>query len=65
MSTPLLGWVCQKVPFIRERVMGSPRFLQVLLIEELIGATAKMAAEVQGRGEKFWEVGSQSSPQQL
>lgn len=36
--------------------MGNPRFLQVLLIEEVIGVSAKMAAEIQGRGEKFWQV---------
>ena len=55
-STPVIGWVCKALPFIRERVMGNPRFLQVLLIEEIIGVSAKMAAEVQGRGEQFWQV---------
>lgn len=55
-STPILGWICKYLPFIRERVMGSERFLQVLLIEEIIGVSAKMAAEIQGRGDKFWEV---------
>ena len=24
-STPILGWVCKMLPFIRERVMGNPR----------------------------------------
>ena len=56
VSRPILGWFCEKLPFIRERVMGNSRFLQVLLIEEVIGTTAKMAAEIQGRGDKFWQV---------
>jgi len=24
-GTPILGWVCRMLPFIRERVMGNPR----------------------------------------
>ena len=55
-SKPVLGWICKHLGFIRERVMGSPRFLQVLLIEEIIGATAKMGAEIQGRKDDFWQV---------
>lgn len=55
-STPVLGWICRVMPFIRERVMGNPTFLQVLLIEEVIGISAKTAAEVQGRGDNFWNV---------
>ncbi len=55
-GTPILGWVCKVLPFIRERVMGNPRFLLVLAIEEVIGGSAKLAAEVQGRGDDFWDV---------
>ena len=60
-STPVLGAVCKLLPFIRDRVMGNPRFLLVLGIEEVIGVTAKTAAEIQGRGEDFWNVSLFSS----
>ena len=55
-GTPILGAICKVLPFIRDRVLGNPRFLLVLAIEEVIGATAKMAAEFQGRGKEFWNV---------
>lgn len=55
-STPILGAVCKLLPFIRDRVMGNPRFLLILGIEEVIGITAKTAAEIQGRKEQFWNV---------
>lgn len=55
-STPVLGAACRALPFIRDRVMGNPRFLLVLAIEEVIGVTAKTLAEVQGRKDDFWRV---------
>lgn len=55
-STPILSWICRISPFLRERVMGNPRFLLILAIEEIIGVSAKTAAEVQGRGDEFWNV---------
>ena len=55
-STPILSWICKMSPFFRERVMGNPRFLLILAIEEIIGVSAKTAAEYQGRGEDFWNV---------
>ena len=39
----------------RDRVMGNPRFLRVLAVEEVLGCTAKTIAEVQARGAKVWE----------
>lgn len=47
---------------MRERIMGNSRFLQVLLIEEVLGASAKMAAEIQGRKDRFWQVQCNPSP---
>jgi len=41
-------------------VLGNPRFLVVLAIELIMGVTAKWSAEVQARGDQFWQVrGSQ------
>eukprot|EP00854_Cymbomonas_tetramitiformis_P002011 gene2011-2698_t len=37
----------------RDRMLGSPRFLFTLGLEEAIGCTAKMIAEVGSRGESF------------
>jgi hypothetical protein len=37
-------------------VLGNPRFLLVLVIEEVIGCTAKSIAEYQLRKDKFWKV---------
>ena len=46
-------------PAFRDRIMGNPRFLLVLAIEEVIGCTAKTIAEYQARGKDFWKVGAQ------
>jgi len=54
-STPLVGSLARAWPGFRDRVMGNPRFLLVLAIEEAIGCSARMAGEVQGRGDKFWD----------
>ena len=43
-------------PAFRDRIMGNPRFLLVLAIEEVIGCTAKTIAEYQARGTDFWKV---------
>ncbi len=43
-------------PAFRDRLMGNPRFLLVLAIEEIIGCTAKTIAEYQARGKDFWKV---------
>lgn len=55
-STPILGAICRALPAFRDRVMGNPRFLLVLALEEVLGCSAKMTAEVQGRGKNFWPV---------
>lgn len=34
----------------RDRVMGSPQFLNVLAVEEVLDCTAKTMADVQARG---------------
>eukprot|EP01025_Chloroclados_australasicus_P035725 TRINITY_DN3637_c0_g2_i5.p1 TRINITY_DN3637_c0_g2~~TRINITY_DN3637_c0_g2_i5.p1 ORF type:complete len:306 (+),score=31.03 TRINITY_DN3637_c0_g2_i5:16-933(+) len=52
-GTPLIGWICKLWPGFRERVLGNPRFLLVLAIEEAIGCSAKFSAEVKTRGDKF------------
>ena len=39
----------------RDRVLGNPRFLVVLAIELVMGVTGKWSAEVQARGDKFWQ----------
>ena len=55
-TTPLLGWLVKAFPGFRDRVLGNPRFLLVLAIEELIGCSARMAGEIQGRpGDRFWK----------
>ena len=48
--TPLLGALARAWPGFRDRVLGNPRFLLVLAIEEAIGCSARMAGEVRGRG---------------
>jgi len=54
-TTPVLGALVRAFPGFRDRVLGNPRFLLVLAIEELIGCSARMAGEVQGRpGDRFW-----------
>eukprot|EP00884_Botryococcus_braunii_P015962 jgi/Botrbrau1/3049/Bobra.0070s0045.2 len=45
-STPILGAICQALPAFRDRVMGNPRFLLVLAIEEAYGLQRK----ADGRG---------------
>lgn len=47
---------CRWFPAFRDRIMGNPRFLLVLAIEEVIGCTAKTIAEYQARGKDFWKV---------
>jgi len=55
-TTPLLGALVRAFPGFRDRVLGNPRFLLVLAIEELIGCSARMAGEIQGRpGDRFWK----------
>lgn len=54
-STPVVGTLAKAWPGFRDRVLGNPRFLLVLAIEEAIGCSARMAGEIQGRGEKFWD----------
>ena len=54
-STPVVGSIARAWPGFRDRVLGNPRFLLVLAIEEAIGCSARMAGEVQGRGERFWD----------
>lgn len=55
-STPVLGAICRALPAFRDRVMGNPRFLLLLALEEVLGNSAKMTAEIQGRGKDFWPV---------
>jgi hypothetical protein len=60
-TRPLLGPLCQLWPAFRDRVLGNPRFLLVLAVEEVIGCTAKTIAEYQLRKEKFWKVAERPS----
>lgn len=55
-ATPLLGPLCALWPAFRDRVLGNPRFLLVLAVEEVIGCTAKTVAEYRMRQENFWKV---------
>ncbi len=55
-ATPLLGPLCTLWPAFRDRVLGNPRFLLVLAVEEVIGCTAKTIAEYRVRKEDFWKV---------
>eukprot|EP00192_Tetraselmis_astigmatica_P012439 CAMPEP_0117662746 /NCGR_PEP_ID=MMETSP0804-20121206/8214_1 /TAXON_ID=1074897 /ORGANISM="Tetraselmis astigmatica, Strain CCMP880" /LENGTH=424 /DNA_ID=CAMNT_0005469659 /DNA_START=132 /DNA_END=1406 /DNA_ORIENTATION=+ len=52
-ALPIIGLLAGAFQGFRERMMGNPRFLLALAAEEVIGGTAKMAAEVEARGEKF------------
>ncbi len=65
-ARPLLGPLCSFWPAFRDRVLGNPRFLLVLAVEEVIGCTAKTIAEYQLRKERFWKVryerGSAAAP---
>lgn len=45
----------------RNRMLGNPQFVMVLLIEQAIGISAKLAAEIEARKGRFWKV--QSSAQ--
>eukprot|EP01024_Parvocaulis_polyphysoides_P027388 TRINITY_DN24847_c0_g2_i1.p1 TRINITY_DN24847_c0_g2~~TRINITY_DN24847_c0_g2_i1.p1 ORF type:complete len:356 (-),score=45.18 TRINITY_DN24847_c0_g2_i1:214-1281(-) len=53
VGTPIIGWICQIWPGFRERVLGNPRFLLALAIEEVIGCSAKFSAEIKTRGDNF------------
>lgn len=53
-NTPVIGALARAWPGFRDRVLGNPRFLLVLAIEEAIGCSARMAGEIQGRGDRFW-----------
>lgn len=61
MSTPIVGSLCKLLPAFRSRMLGNPRFLMVLGIEEAIGVAAKWSAEKSSRKENFWKV-EQPSP---
>eukprot|EP01026_Neomeris_dumetosa_P059729 TRINITY_DN5586_c0_g1_i9.p1 TRINITY_DN5586_c0_g1~~TRINITY_DN5586_c0_g1_i9.p1 ORF type:complete len:364 (-),score=47.95 TRINITY_DN5586_c0_g1_i9:445-1536(-) len=52
-GTPIIGWICKMWPGFRERVLGNPRFLLALAIEEIIGCSAKFSAEIKSRGDNF------------
>ena len=56
MGTPLVGQLCKLAPALRDRMLGNPRFLMVLAIEEAIGVAAKWSAEVNSRGDRFKKV---------
>lgn len=56
VSTPLVGRLCKLLPAFRSRMLGNPRFLMVLAIEEAIGVAAKWSAEKSSRKDKFWKV---------
>ncbi|DBA68740.1 TPA: hypothetical protein ACH3X2_013437 [Trebouxia sp. C0005] len=55
VSTPLVGSLCKLLPAFRSRMLGNPRFLMVLAIEEAIGVAAKWSAEKSSRKDKFWK----------
>ncbi len=55
-ARPLLGPLCALWPAFRDRVLGNPRFLLVLVVEEVIGCTAKTIAEYRVRKQNFWKV---------
>ncbi|BDA50342.1 Protein RETICULATA-RELATED 4, chloroplastic [Coccomyxa sp. Obi] len=54
-ARPLLGPLCALWPAFRDRVLGNPRFLLVLMVEEVIGCTAKTIAEYRVRKQNFWK----------
>jgi len=56
VSTPLVGSLCKLLPAFRSRMLGNPRFLMVLAIEEAIGVAAKWSAEKSSRKDNFWKV---------
>lgn len=56
MSTPIVGSLAKLFPAFRDRMLGNPRFLMVLAIEEAIGVAAKWSAEVNSRGDRFKKV---------
>ena len=53
---PIIGAIAAAFQGFRERMMGNPRFLLAVAAEELIGGSAKMAAEVEARKDKFFQV---------
>ena len=55
-SMPLVGSLCKLWPAFRSRMLGNPRFLMVLAIEEAIGVAGKWSAEKNSRKDKFWKV---------
>ena len=55
-SVPIFGSLCKLWPGLRSRMLGNPRFLMVLAIEEAIGLAAKWSAEKSSRKDKFWKV---------
>ncbi|KAL3155755.1 hypothetical protein ABBQ32_012772 [Trebouxia sp. C0010 RCD-2024] len=55
MSTPIVGSLCKLLPAFRSRMLGNPRFLMVLGIEEAIGVAAKWSAEKSSRKDNFWK----------
>lgn len=62
VSTPIVGSLCKLLPAFRSRMLGNPRFLMVLGIEEAIGVAAKWSAEKSSRKDNFWKVQSQRPP---
>ena len=56
LSTPIIGKLAKLIPAFRARMLGNPRFLMVLGIEEAIGVAAKWSAEKSSRKENFWKV---------
>ena len=55
-KNPVLNWVCQLSTGFRNRMLGNPQFVLVLLIEQAIGISAKLAAEIDSRKDRFWKV---------
>lgn len=51
---PLLGWLASKWPALRNRLGANKRLPLQMGVEVTVGAISKTMAEVQGRGEKFW-----------
>ncbi|KAK9841509.1 hypothetical protein WJX74_006985 [Apatococcus lobatus] len=54
-KTPVLNWICKMSSGFRNRMLGNPQFVMVLLIEQAIGISAKLAAEIEARKGRFWK----------
>ncbi|KAK9856473.1 hypothetical protein WJX84_010320 [Apatococcus fuscideae] len=54
-GTPVLNWICRVSAGFRNRMLGNPQFVMVLIIEQAIGISAKLAAEVDSRKDRFWK----------